>query len=462
MTPVILADMLDARERRVQRQRELLAQYHAPLICFTMNIAGPVKDSPLIRRGFSHGGELLRRIFLREKLRPLHTETVCAPTGCEGFYVLDAEPLFLKSLTGEIEDHTPLGRLFDMDVLDRNGEKIDREVLGLPSRRCLLCGEDAKACARSRAHTVAELQTVTKRMLAGVLREADAEAAAQAACRALLYEVAVTPKPGLVDRANSGSHTDMDMFHFMSSAAALWPYFAQCARTGMDTAGEDAPRTLAALRWTGRQAEGAMLAATGGVNTHKGAIFSLGIACAALGRLPQETWCQPERVLSECAAMARGLTEQDFAGLTVNAARTMGEKLFLRYGITGVRGQAEQGFPAVRQAGLPKLEQGMAAGYGWNRSGCAALLAILAAADDTNLIARGGREAQQDVSRQIAALLAREPFPDMDTLAALDREFIRQNLSPGGSADLLAISYFLYFLKQKETNYSLLAKTNQA
>lgn len=91
-TEVSLMEMLDARERRVQRQRALLEQYHRPLICFTMNICGPVKDSPLIRRGFARGQQLLWQQFFRAGLSPLHQESCCGPTGCEAFYVLDALP----------------------------------------------------------------------------------------------------------------------------------------------------------------------------------------------------------------------------------------------------------------------------------------------------------------------------------------------------------------------------------
>ena len=90
---VSLIQMLDAREQRVWHQQELLDQYHKPLVCFTMNIAGPVKDSPLIRRGFARGRELLERQFLRCKLTPLKVDVRCAATGCEAFYVLDADPL---------------------------------------------------------------------------------------------------------------------------------------------------------------------------------------------------------------------------------------------------------------------------------------------------------------------------------------------------------------------------------
>ena len=139
-TTVSLVQMLDARERRVQHQQALLAQYHKPLICFTMNICGPVKDSPLIRRGFARGRQLLRQQFLRAKLVPLREDAIREVTGCEAFYVLDADPLTIKKFTTDIEDATPLGRLFDMDVIRPDGRKVDREELHLEGRRCLICG----------------------------------------------------------------------------------------------------------------------------------------------------------------------------------------------------------------------------------------------------------------------------------------------------------------------------------
>ena len=145
---VSLIQMLDARERRVWHQQELLEAYGKPLVCFTMNIAGPVKDSPLIRRGFARGRQLLERQFLRCGIKPLKIDLSKAVTGPEAFYVLDAEPLTIKKLTTLVEDASPLGRLFDMDVFRPDGKKVDREELHLEGRKCLICGGPAKGCSR--------------------------------------------------------------------------------------------------------------------------------------------------------------------------------------------------------------------------------------------------------------------------------------------------------------------------
>lgn len=444
---VELWQMLEARDRRAARQRELLTQYRRPLVWFTMNIAGPIKTNPLIRRGFEVGCTLLEGQLARVKAPCLHREQYHESTGSEACFVADMDPVILKRLTVELEENCEFGRLFDMDVLDPSGQKLDREALGLGERRCLICGKPARACARSRTHTVDELQKKTTQLLQEALDERDAQKAAELACRALLYEVGTTPKPGLVDRRNSGSHRDMDFFTFMNSTAALWPYFKQCAHIGQGTAGLSPENTFAALSGPAKLAENAMLCATGGVNTHKGAIFTVGTLCGALGRLPREKWREPETVLSEAASMAKGLVERELAGLTEESARTVGERLYPRHGITGVRGQLEAGLPAVQNVGLPVLERGLELGKSLNDAGCAALLAILAAETDTNMIARGGLTVQRETAAQVSKLLEQEPYPGQQTLEALDDRFIQENLSPGGSADLLAVCYLLHFLR---------------
>ncbi len=444
---VTLPEMLEAREKRAIRQQTLLQRYARTMVSFTMNIPGPVKNSPLISGGYELGKRLLFQQLRVAGIPVIHFEETRENTGNEAMLILDAPALAVKAITSELEDASALGRLFDMDVLCPDGRKVDRRELGLPGRTCLLCGNSAQVCARSRTHSVAQLQAKTRQILLEAQLEADCADAARFAVQALLYEVAATPKPGLVDREDSGSHSDMDFFTFQASAAALYPYFAECVRIGRSA--HTPEEAFQCLRLPGKLAEGEMLRATGGVNTHKGAIFSMGILCGALGRLDRSRWGDPRQILAECAAMTRGLVSRDYAGLTEETAATAGQKLYLQYGITGVRGQVEAGFPAVAELGLPKLEAALAAGKDWNDAGCAALLAMLAGTEDTNMIHRGSFDKAKAVSEKLKAILEKEPFPGRETLEALNREFVSDNLSPGGTADLLAIVYFLYFLKEK-------------
>ena len=437
---VSMQEILDARERRVFKQNELLSRFPKPLLCFTMNIAGPVKNSPLITEGFRLGQRLLEAQLSGACIHVLHWEESISSTGCEGFYVVDHDPQSLKKLAVQMEDSMPVCRLFDMDVLDADGRKLSRENLGLPGRTCLICGGPVHICSRSRAHSLNELQTKTTALLREAIWQQKAERIGALAAKSLLYEVCTTPKPGLVDRRNNGSHRDMDLFTFMASSAALQPYFVKCALTGLQTKNESAAVTFEAIRLWGKQAEQTMYTATGGINTHKGAIFTLGLLCAATGR---SNSTDAAEICREVAAMTQGLTNRDFC----SKEATTGQKLYTRYGITGIRGQAEAGFPALTQVGLPVLEAGLSRGLSLEEAGCAALLHLMCAITDTNLIARSDLDTQKEICGKIRILLDADPFPSRRTLETLDEEFIQKNLSPGGSADLLAATYFLHFAK---------------
>lgn len=453
---VSLLQMLDAREQRAHRQNELLARYQKPLLCFTLNIAGPIKNSPLIRQGFCIGMEEINLQLCRNKLSVIYQETIDEVTGNEAFFVLDGEGLAVKQLTCELEDTDDLGRLYDLDVLlppDKEhpqGRKLDRQDLGHPGRRCIICGAPAKECSSRRIHPVSQLQQKTNAILEHAVKTRYASRIAELAVRSLLYEVSVSPKPGLVDRFNNGSHKDMNFYTFLNSAAALWPYFHECARMGLDygfmenAALQD---LFQKLRSPGKLAENQMLRATEGVNTHKGAIFSMGILCAAVGACDPKDWASPEKILQTCAAMTRGLVSSDFSGLTRENAATIGQKLYLEYGITGVRGEMEAGLPVVADYGLPLLEQLLSQGKSPDEAGSAVLLTIMAHMTDTNLIARSDRETQKAAAKTARELLQDNPCPSRAVLEQLDQDFIQKNLSPGGSADLLAVCWMLHFIK---------------
>lgn len=438
----LLTEILQAREDRAAKQKLLLEQYQKPLLCFTMNIPGPKKMDRDVSVGFFVGTRLLSDALSHSPT--LYKEERLPVTGCEGYYVVDMPAKELKALAIELEDTDPIGRLFDLDVLDTDGRKLSREELGYPRRKCLLCGNDAMVCASTRAHKLEELTDRTGFLLYLAARNWLSEYIGAKAYGALLLEVSTTPKPGLVDRNNKGAHQDMGMKHFFASANALRSFFCKFAEAGYLTRDLPATEAFSKLRSIGIEAEQAMLKATHGVNTHKGAIFSLGLLCAAAGRTDPFDWSE-KTLLDQCAAMTKDILD-DFKNITLENARTEGERLFARHGITGVRGQAKDGFPAVSEVGLPVFREGLKKGLSVNDAGCATLLHLIAATDDTNLIRRSDRQTQLAVREEIANLIKSDPYPAPTIIEALDDDFIRRNLSPGGSADLLAMTYFLYSL----------------
>lgn len=434
MTEVSLQNILLSREQRVAKQNELLAKHNRPLVSFTMNIAGPVKTSPLIQRGFREGLKKLE--YLGSAI--LTKEIFYKDTGCEAYFVVDADVKALKSICVEIEEATPLGRLFDMDVLDESGSKLDR----LGQRGCIVCGAPGRGCAAGRVHSVAELQAATTQILQEHFRLADRKQIADLAVQSLLDEVHITPKPGLVDQRNAGSHTDMDLSTFVASANALLPYFNQCIAIGQDTAAKPAEETFRLLRQAGLDAEKAMYAATDGVNTHKGAIFTLGILCGSVGRLWSAEAPVPSLtlLLKECAAVGQAAMA-DFSNAD---GATAGQKLYLQKGLRGIRGEVADGLPAVANIALPALEEGLSKGLSFNDAAACALIALIAQVEDSNLYHRGGEEGAA-FAKEIAKALGK--FPTTEQIEAMDDAFIARNLSPGGCADLLAATCFLHKLK---------------
>lgn len=417
---VLLTEILAAREARVKRQQTLLREDQRPVVSFTMNIPGPVKASPLIRRAFEAGlGELEKDL----DGRILSRDVIHAVTGDEAMLSVDMDANELKSICTAIEERYPMGRLFDMDVLDLRGNKLERKN----ERCCLVCGRPGRGCASRRLHPVAELQDATRELITSHF-------IADAAVNALIEEVRTTPKPGLVDLRNNGSHTDMDVPLFLASAEALRPYFTRCASIGPDF-----PR----LREAGIEAEQTMYAVTGGVNTHKGAIYTLGILCAAVGKLRRDgnVSIDVEEIISLCAAIAGDAARCDLEHAT---ADTPGLRLYRKYGISGIRGEMAAGLPAVQTISLPVFRAALSKGMSRNDAGALALLHLIANVQDTNLFHRGGIE-----GAAFAAQAARDlfPSPTLQQLEALDDAFIARNLSPGGCADLLAATYFLDMIR---------------
>ncbi len=260
----------------------------------------------------------------------------------------------------------------------------------------------------------------------------------------------MTPKPGLVDRADSGAHRDMDFFCFLDSAAALLPYFTLCAEEGRRAAeeGTDPERLLSCLRGPGKDAEEAMLLATGGVNTHKGAIFLLGLLTAAAGREIAQGQRDAESILRTAGQIAVPAL-RDFAD--PSAAGTAGMDQFLRAGCRGIRGEAADGFPSLKNCGLPVLKKALAEGKSCNDAGVEALLALILEVEDTTLIKRCGSLWAAEAEKDHLRALLREETP-LQAAAQLNTRWIEKGFSAGGCADLLGAAFFLLFMENPVTD----------
>ena len=426
---VDVQDMLRARDERAVRQQEFARRHAVPLISFTMNIAGSIKNDALIRRAFQEGVGRIRAVLHSLSLPVLEYAENNSFTGCEALWAVNADAAFLKAHMCVLEERDALGRLFDIDVIAADGSHLSRGT----ERTCLICGGPVRSCARSRAHTAEELYEKAHAIIREHLDETFIRRTGMLAEKALLYEAMTTPKPGLVDCENSGAHQDMDLFSFAASACALRPYWETCVRLGLHQA------EPAQLQLEGMLAEAAMLHAAN-ANTHKGAVFSLGILCYAAGSTGENA--SLDQLLTRAAEIGGTFLSQLKAG---SGEVTGGEHQYRKYGLTGARGEAASGFPHVQSA-LSILQKKTASGQPLTSSGLEALLFLMAHVMDSNIIRRCGMDVQKQVMTQAAQLL--ENGYTADALREMNAKFADMNISPGGSADLLAAAYFLYFFME--------------
>ncbi|CAN7789772.1 triphosphoribosyl-dephospho-CoA synthase [Caballeronia sp. LjRoot34] len=258
---------------------------------------------------------------------------------------------------------------------------------------------------------------------------------ARTAVRALIDEAELTPKPALVDRMGNGAHADLDLKLMVRSAQSLHPGFAAMA---MAAAAESPAQALReTLGRIGRESENAMLAVTHGSNTHRGAIWVLGLLVAAAAR---ERTRNPVDVAAFAASISRH--RDRFATLSLSN----GLRVKRRYGVRGARGEAADGFPHVVSLALPMLRQSRSRGNGEDAARLDALLAIMSSLDDTCLLHRGGYEALSIAKRGATEALAAGgagTATGREHLDRLDCALLARNASPGGAADLLAATLFL-------------------
>ena len=452
---VSMAKILDARENRVQIQQEMLQKSPSCLLSFTLNIPGSVKVFPYTKWTYevgisiiSKGISLLNGVIIEQK-------EVKKDTGWEAFFALNLHPEDMKSYLLEQEEQHPLGRLFDFDILRADGSKLSRQELGFLDRTCLLCGNPAFLCGRSRTHSAQELLAKEIEIMENFFVFRLSNHIGLLMQKALFYEVNTSLKPGLVDRLHNGSHKDMRLSTFINSAYSLTDYFCQCVKEGLscDCSKKELPLLFQKLRGIGKQAEKNMLFATQGINTHKGIVFSGGILCAAIGYYisTNSKDISSENFLLSLPEICRCMLPEllsDYLTLTPDTAKTNGEKLYLKYKITGIRGESKEGFPLLFNVGFPLFQAVLKKGFSLWQAGLITLLHYIACTEDTNLIIRSDYQLACKIQKDLQQFLAHATYEEqLSILPKLDAFFVSRNISPGGSADMLALTYFLYFIQ---------------
>lgn len=474
-----LAQVLARREQRQAEQLRLLRLGH-PVVSLTIVSPGPDKDDATARHACGAAVDALDATLRARGWCAPARHAVSASTGPEHLLAVDAPAADLKRALVGLEDDNPLGRLWDLDVVTGPGSDglpvvLGRSAIGHGPRRCLVCAEAAAACGRSGRHPLPLVRAAREALAAGhrshtpvpgatgptARPDASLQAAraAELGVQALLVEARLTPKPGLVDSAGNGAHDDMGLWLLERSAHALRPWFAACWLAGAARPGQVAP-----LVDLGVAAESALGAVTGGVNTHRGALFAIGLLMGALGaEATAQDSVRPRhphpvgdptlpRVRARVARLAAPLLRDWLAAQapagrspspTADPPPSHGTAAWQVAGVTGARGEAASGFATVADVGLPAYRERLARTGDPDDALLWALVALMATNPDTNLVHRGGPEGLAYARAWARQVLADAPGPAglRAAMAAADDGFVARRLSPGGSADLLALTW---------------------
>jgi triphosphoribosyl-dephospho-CoA synthase CitG len=284
------------------------------------------------------------------------------------------------------------------------------------------------------------------------------------AYESVLREVLTSPKPGLVDLMDNGSHDDMNLDTFIKSSKAIKPFFSKFFIIGAKNFNKK--NKFKQLRSLGIKAEEKMFAATNGVNTQKGIIFSFALVIAALGELFISKCTDFDNISLAISKIVKewtfGLVESELRTEVEKAVNdnkkstsikklTHGQTCYLRYGITGARGEAKNGFENVLNYGLPVFKKYKRQGYPNNFASIQTLISLISEVDDTNIIYRSDITILRHIKNQFKELKKQGgilTFEGKKKYENLNKFMKSNSISPGGSADLLATTHLLYKIEE--------------
>ena len=371
-----------------------------PLVVFRINYPGE-KNNFIVNT-------IYRLIDL--KLDFIYKQEVNSQEGPILLGIVDMDAIELKQRMILIEEDHPLGRLLDIDVYNENFSQLTRIQFDKPKRKCLICDDFAHNCIRSKKHKI----EVVEAKIFSMFRNYISKELAEIACSALQEELDLEGKPGLITPSSNGAHQDMDYDLMTESIKSLKNGFRNIAYLSFDS-------SIEKLRLEGLKIEEDMFKATNNVNTHKGAIFIMSTLIAGFVKslINYSTW-QRQIVDLMKDIMDDFNYEND----------SHGKEVYLKYGVTGIRGEAVKGFPLV---------------FKQSEAGHKTLFRIMSECDDTNVLYRHNPKVLEKVKRDAKKVLA--DFRDK-RIQALNDEYINMNISPGGSADLYAGVIFVKKIKQ--------------
>lgn len=432
-------------------------------LSLNLNIPGYPKSNEQLSTFFSFVKEDLLSFFKAHRIVLDISKGESLPNAAGDFFIL---PVLSSDISAQkLKDHCelfemghPLGRLIDVDVTDQEGNPISSNK----QKECFFCGEySAYDCARAKRHLPPEMESLIAhevQIFLDIMQEEKiCRKLSSLALRSILYEVSLSPKPGLVDAQNSGIHQDMDYYSFLDSSSELANYFYDLAKEGYLYEGE-IKDALPKIRRIGLLMEKQMLLATGNVNTQKGIIFLMGVAIFAAASYVEK---KEGFSLTDFATIVKEMGKDVMSEFEQNQDLTHGIEVSNTYGkevAGGARGELASGFATALQFGVPvlqeaSLKEGMQKEKEETLS--QALLQLIAHNNDTNVLYRSDLDTLkelQSLSQQAFSAFGSDNF--LSYYQKIDDFCHRKKVSPGGAADLLALSVFIYFTHNEFNNAS--------
>ncbi|PKM86166.1 MAG: citrate lyase holo-[acyl-carrier protein] synthase [Firmicutes bacterium HGW-Firmicutes-10] len=423
----VSTDLLFSREERAKFQEKLIKQWKLPLIVIKANMPGKHKYDPFSLYAVTIIAQEVLSIIPSVHVLRQHTAE-----GCIVFVVCPQESLSLKRKMLDIEENHSLGRIIDIDVLNEKGDLLSRRDFGYSIRSCYLCDRPAYQCSRNQTHPVEDIEShIHSRILDHVQSSLKYQITF-----ALLAEVSAHPKFGLVTPFGSGIHKDMNIDTFIDSIMVISGEIAKANELIF----HDWTSYFDALRAIGKVAEKKMFDSTNGINTHKGAIFTLLMVIGGW-QLSRTLGMLTEKIQELAVSLIR-----DFEDIHRKSELTEGEMQYLASGNKGVRGLALSGFsPHLMDA----LEFYRMVDADINEKMVRTLLFLMSRLDDTTVIKRMGEGGLKWLKEQSKIILKK----DIDFWVDFDYQCHQRNCSAGGSADMLSAVILLDLLEKKEREF---------
>ncbi|MDD2575116.1 MAG: triphosphoribosyl-dephospho-CoA synthase [Acholeplasmataceae bacterium] len=409
--------VLNSREKKAKQIQSLL-KVEQVVVSLKANIPGNEKD---INEAY-----ILLHIFSGILLNKYPEAKLNVFNSPEGPYCLftsiGEDPHRLKKVFIEIEETHPLGRFIDFDV-HCSDNSLSRSDFGLTNRKCLICEKEAWVCIKERTHNPADLTMIVKDNVHYYVKQVLEEVLV----KSFLLELDLEPKFGLVTKSSNGSHQDMNYDIMKSSVFTIVPYLIDMYEVGYSVA--DVSIAFEKVRSMGKQAEKAMLKNTNGINTYKGAIFLLGVILTSLGALHQSKFSQ------DLTNIIQKMTSKILNELE-GQAKTFGIKAYQEHKFYTARHEVYYGIPSVLEA-LSFLNRYQ------NRDQEAlmmTLITIISLKNDTVALKRAGSITKYE---SIVDLISSIKTFDIDQISQVTNICVKENMSFGGSADILIAAIFL-------------------